>query len=396
MVAEPAPVIARRFPTAPPDGLIAAVLLSFLATAGFYYVNIMPALVSGLIDGLHFSQKEAGFVASANVYGAAMGALVAVFLVKRISWRPTAVVAILALIAIDLVSTQMTTPTFLIAIRALHGLVGGFLVGVSYSVIARTRAPDRVFGMLLVVQYGLGGLGVMFLPRLVPVYGTYVLFAALIAVSVITLLMLPFIAEYRRADRSTSSSATPAPARWGLTAVTLVSIFFFQAGNMALAAYMIEIGRAFGLSLDFISPALGIATWFGVLGSFIVVVLATRIGRYRPLLLGLILNVVLNAAFYFSAQPEIYSAANIGGAIAWGFTIPYLLGLASALDRSGQGATLAGFFSKMGLATGPLVGGLVLASAPPWQLITAALVALAISCAAIIPAAASDRDVNPV
>ena len=52
------------------------------------------------------------------------------------------------------------------AMRFLHGSVGGMLVGVAYAVFARTRTPDRVFGMLLVIQYGLGGLGIMLLPRL--------------------------------------------------------------------------------------------------------------------------------------------------------------------------------------------------------------------------------------
>ena len=65
-------------------------------------------------------------------------------------------------------------------------------------VFARTRTPDRVFGMLLVVQYGLGGLGIMLLPRLVPVYGHGVLFGALIAFSFVTLLMLPFLDAYPR------------------------------------------------------------------------------------------------------------------------------------------------------------------------------------------------------
>ncbi len=74
-------------PRAAPDGLLACVLLAFLATAGLFYVNIMPALVAGLIDGLGFSNREAGFVGSANVYGAACGALVAVFLVRRLPWR---------------------------------------------------------------------------------------------------------------------------------------------------------------------------------------------------------------------------------------------------------------------------------------------------------------------
>ena len=77
----------RRLPQAPPDGLLACVLLAFLATAGLFYVNIMAALVAGLIDGLGFTNREEGFVGSANVYGAACGDLIAVVLVRRVPWR---------------------------------------------------------------------------------------------------------------------------------------------------------------------------------------------------------------------------------------------------------------------------------------------------------------------
>jgi len=72
---------------AAPDGEMARVLLAFLATAGIFYVNIMPALVDGLVQGAGFSNRQAGMVGSSNVYGAAIGALIAVFIVKKIQWR---------------------------------------------------------------------------------------------------------------------------------------------------------------------------------------------------------------------------------------------------------------------------------------------------------------------
>ena len=75
----------RRWPVAAPDGLVAAFLLAFLATAGLFYVNIMAALVSGLVEGLGLTAREAGFVGSANTYGAAVGALVVVFMVNRLT-----------------------------------------------------------------------------------------------------------------------------------------------------------------------------------------------------------------------------------------------------------------------------------------------------------------------
>jgi predicted MFS family arabinose efflux permease len=135
---------ARAFLTAAPDGLIAAVLLSFLATAGLFYVNIMAALVSGLVEGLHFTEKQAGLVASANVYGAAFGALIAVFFVRRVSWRRTSVLLLCALIMADLLSTLIKNPTAMIAMRLLHGTIGGMLVGTGFSVIARARASRIV------------------------------------------------------------------------------------------------------------------------------------------------------------------------------------------------------------------------------------------------------------
>lgn len=95
----------RRFPAATPDGEVARVLLAFLATAGIFYVNIMPAIVDGLIEGLNFSNRQAGLVASANTYGAAFGAFTIVFFVKRLDWRKASYILLFALMAMDLGST---------------------------------------------------------------------------------------------------------------------------------------------------------------------------------------------------------------------------------------------------------------------------------------------------
>lgn len=381
----------RTFPTAAPDGLVAAVLLSFLATAGLFYVNIMAALVDGLVQGLHFTEKQAGFVASANVYGAAFGALIAVFFVRRISWRRVSVVLLCALIAADLVSTLIRNPTAMIAMRLLHGTIGGMLVGTGFSVIARTRVPDRTFGMLLVVQFGLGGLGVMVLPRLVPLFGTPVLFLALALFSVVTLAMVPFLPDYP-APVPAATDAPRAPTKWVPLLLAFGAVILFQAGNMALAAFMLELGRSYGLQTDFMSTVLGVAGWIGALGSLMVVFFGTRFGQFRPLLIALVLTVIGNAFFLFSASPFIYAAANIGTSITWAFVISYLLGMCAAFDRTGQTAAMGGFVSKLGLATGPLVGGFLIVNNSYTLLIDVSVAILALSAvAALIPAALLDR-----
>lgn len=385
----------RRLPRAAPDGLIASVLLAFLATAGLFYVNIMSAIVAGVADGLGVSQREAGWVGSANIYGAAVGALVAVLIIKRIPWRMTAFVALILLIILDLISSRVADIQTLIGLRFVHGLVGGLLVGVAYGVVSRTRSPDRVFGTLLAVQFGLGGLGVMMLPPLAPIYGTQVLFYALAGFSLVTLMMLPFLDDYR-IDRLTGPDAAAVPAgkiRWGPLAATLLAVFLFQAGNMALAAYIIGLGRDAGLETGFISAAIGWATWIGIAGCLLVIVVGVRFGRWKLMAAAMVLTLAGSLAFHWSAHPAVFVAANIGTAVTWSFVISYLLGMSAEFDRTGRTAAMAGFCSKMGLASGPFLGGVLISGEGYGLLINMAVLALGLSALAMLaPAALLDRN----
>ncbi len=384
----------RGFLTAPPDGLIAAALLAFLATAGMFYVNIMAAIVDGLVAGLGLSDQQAGFIGSVNIYGASLGALVAVFIVKRIAWRPAALVCLAILIAMDIGSIPVTSAEILTPMRALHGFVGGVLTGIAFAVIARTANPDRTFGMLLFVQFGLGGLGVMVLPPLAPEYGTQALFIALALFSFVTLLMTPFLDRYP-ADRVTrkAAGADDGKVEWGPLGMTLLAIFLFQAANMGLLAYIIRLGIDYGLDRSYVSTALGLATWVALLGPFLVMVLGLKFGRARLFMASMALTLIGTAIFHFSGDPIAYMVANCGTGITWGFVIAYLLGMSAEFDKAGRASAFGGFISKIGLATGPLVAGWMLGSGMGFTaLINAALAMLALSALVmLVPAMRLDR-----
>ena len=402
----PTNLLANR-PRAAPDGLLAAMLLSFLATAGFMYVNIMPAIVEGLQGGLHLTAAVAGRIGAANVYGAAVGALLATLLVTHWPWRRAAVALLFVLIGIDIASMFVTDSSALLAIRALHGIVGGCLVGFSFSVIARTAQPERTFGMLLVVQGGLGGLGVMVLPRLVPVFGPGALFAALAGFSLITLAMLPFLADYPRPANSTAGATGPVaaaaatsasraaarvPAGVLLLVMALLSVFLFQFSNMLLFSYIIGLARHYGLDPLHSEIVVGVSTWVGMLGSVLVVMFGTRFGRARMLTVALLLTALGMYVLHGSADPLIYALANAGTGITWAFVIPHLLGMCARCDTSGRAAALGGFASKMGLASGPFVGSLLLGAGRYGLLIdVATAVIFACTVAALLPASRLDR-----
>lgn len=383
---------ARALPQAPPDGLVAAVFLSFLATAGLFYVNIMAAIVDGLVDSLGISISQAGNIGSANIYGAAIGALMAVPVIRRVSWRPLAIGSLLVLMAMDIASIGLRDPEILLAARFIHGVVGGFLVGVAFGVIARTANPDKTFGMMLFVQFGLGGLGVMVIPQLVPTFGTPILFLSLVAFSVVTLLMVPFLGPYPP-KKSGSAEGSSAKIRVAPLSLTLMAIFLFQAANMALLAFIIRLGIGYGLDRGYTSTALGLATWVALLGPFFVIVLGVKIGRTLPLVLGMALTLAGMGLFHLSGEPWAYLVANCTTGITWGLVIAYLLGMTAEFDAAGRMSALGGFVSKMGLATGPLVAGRMLGADFGFGfLINAAIVVLAISTLfMLLPSLALDR-----
>ncbi len=377
--------------------MYARVFLAFLATAGLFYVNIMPAIVDGLKEGLAFTDKQAGFVASANVYGAAAGALLVVFVVRRLSWRRTSYALLTALIAMDLLSLLVRSPDLMIAVRFIHGCVGGALVGVGFSVIARMQHPDRTFGVLLFIQFGLGGLGNLYIPRLVPVFGTDILFYSLIAFSVATVLMVPFLDDYPGIVDEGPRVKAGRPIPWLPVLLVLASLFLFQSSNNGLFAFIIGLGRVSGLDLNFITLSLAAAGWIGLLGAGLVVVLYTRFGRTLPLAAAMLVTVAATWALHFSGSGAVFLVANCVIGITWAFVMSYLLGLASAFDRTGQMAALGGFASKMGLASGPLAAGLLLGDDNYALLINFACIGLGLSMlASLIPARIKDQRAEPL
>lgn len=381
----------KRFPKVDPDSMRARVLLSFLATAGLFYVNIMPALVDGLKEGLAFTNKEAGMVGSFNMYGGACGALLIAFVVRRLNWRSAAQRMLLGLIAMDLISMLVTAPGPLMAVRFAHGFIGGALVGLGFSIFARTAAPDRTFGVLLLVQASAGGLGVMCLPLLLPLFGTPILFMALILFSAVTLAMLPFLPAYAVvAPKADAPAAAPLMLKPLLFA--LFSVFLFQAANMGLYAFIIGLGKNAGLEIGFISETLGLANWVGTLGALLVVMMSTRYGIFKPILGGMLLTLLGSWALFYSDAKWIWIVANFITGITWNFVIAYLLGMCARFDQTGQTAVWGGFASKVGLASGPMIGSFILGENHYATLILMALLLLLVATVvSAVPAWLLDR-----
>ena len=371
------------------ESTLAAVMYAILATAGLFYVNLGGAFLSAFVDGLGVGRDEAGLIVSANKYGAAAGALIATFLVKNIPWRKAAAILLVLMMLVDVISSQITSADNLIAIRFLHGTIGGISVGIGLSVIARTLNPDKIFGMLLVVQYSFGSLGIWTVPRLVESFGHMAVFGVLMLFSLMTLLILPFIPNVREAK----STNNPFKINFSfLLVLALAALFLFQASNMGVADYAFELGKDIGLVNTEISNLLTVANIISISGGLFVYVIGTKYGRTIPLFIGVSISAIFTYLLHYSENITMYFIANTVTGIAWAFVIPYILGLCASFDSHGQMAALAGFVSKVGLATGPLVGSMFILNYGFEMILNIATIALIGATILITYSSAAQKD----
>ncbi len=122
------------------------------------------------------------------------------------------------------------------------------------------------------------------------------------------------------------------------------------------------------------------------------ILMSTRYGRLWPVSIAIVLTIAGTWILHHSDVAAYFWIANVGVGITWAFVISYLLGMCSEFDSAGQMAALGGFASKMGLASGPLVGALLVGEDNYAVLINIACVALLIGMAVIVlPAFSLDK-----
>jgi len=374
------------------NSLTARILLAMVTTAGIFYVNILPILIGGLVDGLGFSKQQAGYVASANIYGAALGVLFAALLIKAVPWKQLVGSSLVLLIVMEIGSSAINQPMLLVVVRFIAGVFGGVITGIAIAVIARTHHPDRSFGVMLVMQFGLGGLGLLLLPDIVVIMGPRIIFLTIATLSFLALAIIPLLSDYPvvSADHHTATAKNLMATE--LVILTLLAIFFFQASGIGVFAFIERLGQFYHLSIEWISFSLALSSWVGIPGSFAAILLSTRFGRLAP-----IVGAIAVACFgfwllLFAKNPQVFLWGNILLAFAWAFILPYLFGICAELDKVGQMAAFGGMASKIGLATGPLVAAKIL-SGDNYELLIYTAIAGLIVCllAAAYPALILDK-----
>jgi predicted MFS family arabinose efflux permease len=335
-------------------------------------------MISGLMEGLTLSERDAGLVASVELLALAATAIAIVPILQRVTYRRICLMAAgLAVIAqcASIFSTSLAEVTVM---RALSGVGAGALYAVSLSVVAaRSANPDRVYSYFQLV-WALGSIALFTVGgQLTTAFAQRGIFALMLGLTLAIAPMLMLIPASQAKTGAGTGAAIPANRASPILGImTLLAIGLCLLGSGAIYAFVGPLGERAGLDTNAVGYVLTVATLCGLVGAGAATALNLKWGRMIPLSAVFAGYALVVAVLCLAHNAVVYVTTVIAFVVIYYFSMPYLFGLAAALDRTGRWAAAAGSAFLLGCAAAPLFAGTMIEGA--------GYTGLAVACVAIL------------
>lgn len=331
--------------------LFAAIFMAVIGPAVFI---AQPEWVKGLVSNVGFSDREAGFIAGAEMWGMWLTTVIMSFAQSRCNWRRIFAIS-LVLVAVANVLTLFASsfPAFM-TIRFLAGVGSGSIISLSFAVVGLTSKPDRNFGYIMVWVLVYGAIANWIMPVL---YGTFHLAGPITLFAILNAAGLPFVRFLPvSGEQAQVNEADTVDLSLRLKILALLSMLGYFVGLGAVWAYVSLIGVADGAGGQQVANGVAISQLFGIAGGLTAVFLGVKIGRTIPLAISILSGVTAASCFLLSPSLLIFSAAVCLFVYGWNVAQPYLLAAMSSFDSSGKTVVYSVALMMTGLAVGPWVG----------------------------------------
>ena len=345
--------------------VLAAILLAKAAIATF---SIAPFLLGSYIDYVGLSTRQASQLLSIEIFSIAIANVcAALFWIHKVRCRTWAIRLLLLLMALNIVCIYAGDFNTLLVLRSAAGLTEGSLLGIGFGLLSASRRPDRSFGLMFAVSLTVGAANVRILPLYLETAGATGLFINLALYAVAALLCSQWITRGRIVDTDPHTVTTSKPAPMiGKNAFPYIALVFLLIANYVyfigqggVWSFLERWGSQQGLDLTGIATALSLSLIGGVCGGLTAAWLDIRSGRLLPLSSAIILAICSILLFRYTDSFNYFVIAAVVLNFVNNFGHPYILGLASSIDKSSRLTVLSGALHTGGQATGPFIIGML-------------------------------------
>ncbi|CAM4296378.1 MFS transporter [Pseudoalteromonas byunsanensis] len=347
------------------SGTLDYLLIAFIAMVGLAYLNFLPSVVNALVYGMGLTEAQAGQVVALNGYGALLGLIGATLVIERLPWRTVLFVMLAVLCVVDFSTIWLDDYATTLVWRFMGGILGGVSVGIAFTILAKLHNGDRAFGLLLLMQFGIGSLVIYVLPTLRTWGGDLAVFyvmSALCALGLICLLLLPnfntpplLAGAAKPQQRHKQQKDTRA---YELLLLFAMSVYLIAAS--AIWTYVGQIGLKAGFDEEIINMSIALTGLLGLAGAMLPVIGIHRFGRLYWMLAGVALSFCAAVLLCFSYHLVAYIVAMSLLFFSWPAVHSYFLAVITQDDKHTKLASIAALLSYGSLATGPMLSSLLL------------------------------------
>ena len=328
-----------------------------LGTIGVLSFIVQPGLVQGFVTELNLSEAEANDLAFVEMIGVAIATYAAAIAGRVTSWRTLTAIALLTAVAGNLGSALLSEPNAFRAARFVTGLGEGAIIGLSFAFIGLTRKVERNLAIYLVLLLSYGAIGLWAMPAAfdaIGLNGIFIFWALLTALAAGTLPWLPHGANNRVETRPNAVSVG-----LPMLIVALVAVLLYNTAIGIAWANLFLIGMDIRPEEQSIANALLLSQFVAIFGAVVPVFLQVRLGRWLPLIAGVLGAAGSIALLLYKPSYLIFVLAVCGFNFMWNFFLPFLMGSVSDMSER-EIMSIAVALQMTGLGFGPFIAARIL------------------------------------
>jgi predicted MFS family arabinose efflux permease len=339
----------------------------YMALAGYAVMVGLPVISTSWVNNLGFTEIQVGYVTSADLFGLAIGAVIAYFYVARVDRRFLTIIAASVAIAANLLCIYFQSYEVTLLLRLAAGIGAGVYTGIAVATIGGHSRPAFAFGLELFAFAGSQGAELKFLPYL-SIEGMYFAFAATFLVGLLFISWLPrrpadpsldveVDVEEPDGEHHVEHRHVPAYVPW--LVLTAVAFTYINIGAYWTYIELATVDSA--ASPEWVADMLVYTSVFSVIGCLIAVLLSNRFGLARPLLVTLVFQASIVVMLVFGITNTTVAFSMFAFNFCWIFVDIYQAATVANVDRSGRYVALLPAAQGLGNGLGPYMAASVLA-----------------------------------
>ena len=330
-----------------------------LATTPF---NIAPLLVSAVITVMGANEQQSGQLMTLELLSMSLVAMLAAPLGPRARKPWVLTLAVLLLVVVHSISALVCSYSLLLGLRIVAGIGAGTLLLAVNTTIAASSDPVRLYVACSMATATVGLLLLLVVPSLIAGLGMAGAYAPLALVALIVLGIVRWTGSTDMGDTSKEAAVARegsaiSPMVIGLLLIALFAIQFTQGALYSFSERMgveqaglspAEMGILLAVGYAAAIPASALATW-----------LSYRLGRYLPLIVGMLVYTLATVGMALAGDPPVYAVSFVLFNFGYFFLLPYQLGIPADLDHSGKLSGLGVGIFFIGMSCGAFLGGVL-------------------------------------